>query len=180
MACKDPLKKCSSPTPSGCVEWTGNLSQSTRIIVDDCSVSINAVIEQIDYNLLQLHKGMQIKVSDITNNDPCGKIDLSNITHRDNNYNYEYTTSSEVIQQLVKNECDLQDQISIVHNGVTINTSFFDLKLPSNIRNMLSCLSCDNGCDPVQPLTMKDFFEIIAKKIVELPCKPCEGGCIDC
>lgn len=179
MPCNDPLQKCAIVTPSGCVQWTGTLSTDSNTVISDCTISINDIIKQQDDNITLLLGHNKIKVNDLRDADVCSKI-FPHIEDLKIKSTDSFVYNDKVVLELVGIVCDLQSQISTVHDKTSLNKDFFDLKLPSSIKNMLSCLQCDNGCDPLLPLTLKDFFEIIAKKIVNLPCEQCDGGCLDC
>lgn len=180
MACKDPLKKCATTTPSGCVEWTGNLPELTYLCVDDCSISVNSLFLELDRNVTLLRGASTLPVQDVIEADTCHLLDLSNITNRDSCVTGDFVKISDLTKQLITTDCNQKEQIEIVHDGTKLNSEFFDLQLPENIQNMLRCLVCDQGCDPLYAVTLKDLFELIAKKIVDLPCKPCDPGCINC
>ncbi len=179
MSCNDPLKKCADPQPSGCVQWTGTLPEDSRVSLTGCENSINEILLQFDSNLTLVLDHVEITVDELRDADVCEKI-YPNINSLKVKTTDQFVYSDKVILELVKIVCDLQSQIRTIHDTVKLSSDFFDLPLPTNIQNMLSCLVCDDGCDALQPTTLKNFFEIIAKKIVELPCKTCEGGCIDC
>lgn len=178
--CKDPLEKCCQITPSACVEYTGAFRQDTRFDAT-CRVSINVLFEQIDEQIVILSNGVEIPVDRLREKDVCNKIDVSSITIRPTNpARPDYVKVNDVVKQLVGIVCDLQSQISIVHDTEKLNKDFFDLELPDDIKSMLGCLQCDDGCDPLYPTTLRSLLKILAMKTVELPCKVCNPTCPTC
>ena len=178
MPCNNPLEKCCEVTPSACVQWTGSLGADSRTIAD-CETSLNRIIEQIDANLTLVINHVEIKIADLRAADVCEKI-YSHIDDLKVKSTDGFVYSDKVVLELVKIVCDLQAQISIIHNNTKLQDTFFDLELPDTMQQAFSCLICDEGCDATRPVTFRDLLTILAGKIRDYEVKNAQLGCTDC
>lgn len=177
MPCNDPISKCVEITPSACVKFTGSFETNSRTTYD-CHTSLNSILSQFDKNITLVLDHTEITVTELKDADTCKKI-YDNIEALKVKSTDGFVYTDVVVLELVKIVCDLQRQIAIIHDETTLSSDFFDLKLPQDILNFIACLVCDDACDPVLPLTLRDFFEIVARKVKSLPCEDC-GGCVNC
>lgn len=178
MNCKNPLEKCCEITPSGCVQWTGNLSTGSRTIAD-CEISLNSIIEQMDSNLTLVLNHIEIKVSELKDADTCKKI-YDHIDDLKVKSTDGFVYSNKIILELVKIVCDLQSQISIIYENTKLKDSFFNLELPDSLKADFACLTCDEGCNELGPNTFGNLLHLLVGKIIDYEKKHEKLGCAYC
>lgn len=176
--CNNPLEKCCEVTPSACVQFTGTFGLDSRTLTE-CETSLNSILEQFDANITLLLNHVEIKVADLRAADTCEKI-YSHIDDLKVKSTDGFVYSDKVVLELVKIVCDLQAQISIIHNNIKIQDSFFDLELPDTMQQAFSCLTCDEGCDQAKPVTFRNLLTILAGKLLDYESKHEKLGCKDC
>lgn len=193
MSC-NPLDKCCEVTPSTCVVYTGDLQTNTYLYVEDSS--LNSLVSEIDLNILGLTNAARISIQDLKDADTCNWLDLTGIVYRDRKTTRtDYVQVSDIVKQLVKNECILQGRLNFIYTELAdplnpskkgqLTQDFLNLELPQGFKDSIACLNCDNGCDTKYPTTLGSLLEILVGKIIayektnaKLNCADCQ--CIDC
>lgn len=182
MIC-NPLDKCCEIVSSNCVAFIGHLPKETTLCLADNSLT--TFLLETDASLIDLSKGSYILKSKLDNVNVCVPkkiIDTADITLNkkicDNKVVYEYYYTSDVVTQLVENNCVLQTRLNLIYTEVNnplkpqvkgkLTEDFMNFELPDSYIDKFRCLFCGEVCIDQSIETIGDLFEVMAKKILAL------------
>lgn len=182
MIC-NPLDKCCEIVSSNCVAFIGHLPEGSTLCLADNSLT--TFLLETDASLIDLSKGSYILKSKLDNVNVCVPkkiIDTADITLNkkicDNKVVYEYYYTSDVVTQLVENNCVLQTRLNLIYTEVNnplkpqvkgkLTEDFMNFELPDSYIDKFRCLFCGEVCIDQSIETIGDLFEVMAKKILAL------------
>lgn len=182
MIC-NPLDKCCEIVSSNCVAFIGHLPEGSTLCLADNSLT--TFLLETDASLTDLSKGSYILKSKLDNVNVCVPkkiIDTADITLNkkicDNKVVYEYYYTSDVVTQLVENNCVLQTRLNLIYTEVNnplkpqvkgkLTEDFMNFELPDSYIDKFRCLFCGEVCIDQSIETIGDLFEVMAKKILAL------------
>lgn len=196
MIC-NPLDKCCEIVSSNCVAFIGHLPEGSTLCLADNSLT--TFLLGTDSSLTDLAKGSYILKTVLDNVNICVPkkiIDTADIPLKkkicDNKLVYEYYYTSDVVVELVGNNCTLQNRLNLIYTEVNnpakpqtkgkLTEDFMNFELPDSYIDMFRCLVCEEPCISAKVQTIGDLLEIMAKKILALQAKleVSSGICKDC
>lgn len=182
MIC-NPLDKCCEIVSSNCVAFIGTLPQGSTLCLADNSLT--TFLLGTDSSLTDLAKGSYILKSALDNVNICTPkkiIDTADIALKkkicDNKLVYEYYYTSDVVTQLVGNNCTLQNRLNLIYTELfspifpnrkgKLTEDFMNFELPDSYIDKFRCLYCADPCVNQRVETLGDLLEVMAKKILAL------------
>lgn len=196
MIC-NPLDKCCEIVSSNCVAFIGHLPEGSTLCLADNSLT--TFLLGTDSSLTDLAKGSYILKTVLDNVNICVPkkiIDTADIPLKkkicDNKLVYEYYYTSDVVVELVGNNCTLQNRLNLIYTEVNnpakpqtkgkLTEDFMNFELPDSYIDKFRCLVCEEVCDRQTVTTIGDLLEVMAKKILALQDKleVSSGICKDC
>ena len=182
MIC-NPLDKCCEIVSSNCVAFIGHLPEGSTLCLADNSLT--TFLLGTDSSLTDLAKGSYILKSALDNVNICIPkkiIDTADIALKqkicNNKVVYEYYYTSDVVTQLVGNNCTLQTRLNLIYTEVNnplkpqtkgkLTEDFMNFELPDSYIDKFRCLYCADPCVDQRVETLGDLLEVMAKKILAL------------
>jgi len=182
MIC-NPLDKCCEIVSSNCVAFIGTLPQGSTLCLADNSLT--TFLLGTDASMTDLSKGSYILKSTLDNANICTPkqiIDPAAITVKqkicNNKVVYDYYYTSDVVVELVKNNCVLQSRINLIYTELfspifpnrkgKLTEDFMNFELPDSYIDKFRCLFCADPCVSQRVETIGDLLEVMAKKILAL------------
>jgi len=182
MIC-NPLDKCCEIVSSNCVAFIGHLPEGSTLCLADNSLT--TFLLGTDSSLTDLAKGSYILKSALDNVNICTPkkiIDTADIALKqkicDNKLVYEYYYTSDVVTQLVGNNCTLQTRLNLIYTEVNnplkpqtkgkLTEDFMNFELPDSYIDKFRCLFCGEVCVEQDVKTLGDLLEVLARKILGL------------
>jgi hypothetical protein len=196
MIC-NPLDKCCEIVSSNCVAFIGQLPEGSTLCLADNSLT--TFLLGADSSLTDLAKGSYILKSVLDNVNICTPkkiIDTADIPVKqkicNNKVIYEYYYTSDVVAQLVGNNCTLQTRLNLIYTEVNnplkpqtkgkLTEDFMNFELPDSYIDKFRCLVCEEPCISDRVQTIGDLLDIFAKKILALQdrLEVSQGICKEC
>ena len=182
MIC-NPLDKCCEIVSSNCVAFIGHLPEGSTLCLADNSLT--TFLLGTDSSLTDLAKGSYILKSALDNVNICTPkkiIDTADIALKkkicDNKVVYEYYYTSDVVVELVGNNCTLQNRLNLIYTEVNnpakpqtkgkLTEDFMNFELPDSYIDKFRCLFCGEVCVEQDVKTLGDLLEVLARKILGL------------
>jgi hypothetical protein len=196
MIC-NPLDKCCEIVSSNCVAFIGHLPENSTLCLADNSLT--TFLLGVDSSLTDLSKGSHILKTTLDNINTCVPkkiIDTADIPLKqrvcNNKVVSEYYYTSDIVAQLVGNNCVLQTRLNLIYTEVNnplkpqtkgkLTEDFMNFELPNSYIDKFRCLLCEEVCDSQTVTTIGDLLEVMAKKILAFQEKlnVSQGICKDC
>lgn len=196
MIC-NPLDKCCEIVSSNCVAFIGHLPEGSTLCLADNSLT--TFLLGTDASMTDLAKGSYILKSTLDNANICTPkqiIDPAAITVKqkicNNKVVYDYYYTSDVVVELVKNNCVLQSRLNLIYTELfspifpnrkgKLTEDFMNFELPDSYIDKFRCLYCEEPCISDRVETIGDLLDIFAKKILALQNKleVSQGICKEC
>lgn len=196
MIC-NPLDKCCEITSSSCVAFVGTLSTNTTLCLADNSLT--TFLKGVDTSLSEVARGSRILQGDLDNVNTCTPkqiIDTTDLPLKrqvcNNQVISEYYNTSDVVLQLIGNNCSLQTRLNLIYTEVSnplkpqtkgkLTEDFMNFDLPDSYINKFRCLVCEEVCDSQTVTTIGDLLTVMAKKILALQdaVNISNGACKEC
>lgn len=155
------LNTCSTIVSSGCVEFTGDLIEDSYIDINDCSVTLNDYLTQVDTLLKKLIDNQNPSIIEVTAAN-CGFTEITDFLLNTDNLDGTNVLSKKLIITLLNIICAQKAELD------AISTNIWDYELPDSILDNLKCLSgiINDPCDgPIKIKTLKDLLLQIIIKI---------------
>ncbi len=164
---------CVEKVPSGCVIFTGSLTENSYLSDKDyCNPNLNTIVKDIDDELTRLDTslGLDKTAFDVVNS-ACGITPvLTGLTEHSGKY-----YSSEVVMKLVTVICELRSRLNVLttddSNTNPGNKYLLDIALDNDFKNWLAVNSC-LGDDPCTGNQISDLRGLLQAMIVKL-CNCC-------
>lgn len=189
--------KCCEITPSNCVTFVGTLPETSVLCLADNSLT--TVLLGMDSSLADLSRGSYISKSDLDNVNLCSPKKIINTADLplkqricNNTVISEYYYTSDVVTQLVGNNCTLQTRLNLIYTEVNdplapqtkgkLTEDFMNFELPDSYIDKFRCLVCEEVCDAQNVVTIGDLLTVMAKKILALQSAAgiSNGSCKEC
>lgn len=189
--------KCCEITPSNCVTFVGTLPENSVLCLADNSLT--TVLLGMDSSLADLSRGSYISKSDLDNVNLCSPKKIINTADLplkqkicNNTVISEYYYTSDVVTQLVGNNCTLQTRLNLIYTEVNdplapqtkgkLTEDFMNFELPDSYIDKFRCLVCEEVCDAQNVVTIGDLLTVMAKKILALQSAAgiSNGSCKEC
>ncbi len=193
----NPSDRCCEITPSNCVTFVGTLPKSSILCLADNSLT--TFLTMVDSSLTDLSRGSYITKANLDNVNLCSPKKIINTADLplkqyicNNKVISEYYYTSDVVTQLVTNNCSLQTRLNLIYSEVNdplspqtkgkLTEDFMNFELPDSYIDKFRCLVCEEVCDAQNVVTIGDLLTVMAKKILALQSAAgiSNGACKEC